>query len=850
MTVTPDVKRRRLAIEAGFVLAVLIAGYALGSRYHQAFRASGEKEDFGQYTFAAAVSLACGQGFSDIGTDGIAAVMPPELNLFLTLKQDTFDCRSLPPRIPRVEPNLTQGLYRYLMGTVAAVWMVKGLSWSGLSPLFGVAYALTLAAAYGLFRLGMGRVIALLMTTVLAVSAVHLGYLPYLRDYAKAPFILGLILIMALIAREPFERRRALALSAAFGVVLGIGFGFRNDLLINIGPWVAVVLLCTPGRWRDRLALKAACLVTSATVFAIVAAPILSAYGRGSNTGHVALLGVMTPFDAPLGVAGSVYEWGYGYSDSLTAVIISSFTERVHAERVVYLSAEYDAAAVEIFLKIVRQWPADMVTRAYGSVLQILELPFQIGVSMNALPQGLSSPGWLRVYTWQQGLLKLFAGSGPYLVSAALILIATISLRAAVTLLLFALYFLGYPAIQFHIRHFFHLEFIAWWALGFLAQYIVDAVRKPLPRNEWASELRSRVPRAAGFAAAAALLILGPIAVLRAYQEREVTALIADRYVAAAREPLVTAPQAVGDDRTLLALPTVWQGRDTSKPVDVAYVVAEFSSAGCPVGRLSATFRSTASPEDFRYVIEVKVLPGGAPTLVFFPGYRADNFAEFLGIELQNAEVGCLARVSRVAAAQVPDLLVGLNLTPEWRSATLYQTIKDFETADDGAGPVATHVSYPLKLRWPRVDALEPLVLHDQVLSEATLVRPEGAGWHIQGRPPSAYGYLVWFQTTTVPAGSTFVVDGDLRRGALTVGLLKDNRWAGTVNVVSRGPFVASVAVPAAGEYALVVANFSTLPWAPEYLPGLVPWLPSVLTRTSYMDAVIQKAGWIRDSRR
>lgn len=828
------------------MLAVLIAGYALGYRYHQAFRASGEKEDFGQYTFAAAVALACGHGFSDIGTDGIGSVMPPELNQFLTLKQDTFDCALLPPRIPHVVPNLTQGLYRYLMGSVAAIWMVKGLSWSGLSPLFGAAYALTLVAAYGLFRVGMGRVIALLMTTVLAVSAIHLGYLPYLRDYAKAPFILGLILIMALVAKPPFERRRALLLSAAFGAVLGIGFGFRNDLLINIVPWVVVLLLCTPVRWREQLALKAACIATSAVVFALVAAPILAAYGRGSNTGHVALLGVMTPFDAPLGVSGSVYEFGYGYSDSLTATIIQSYTDRTKAQSVQYLSAEYDAAAIEYFMTIVRHWPADMAIRAYGSVLQILALPFQIGISMNAIPQGLTSPGWLSVYAWQQGLLKLLAGSGPYLVAASLVLIAGASLRAALFLLLFVLYFTGYPAIQFHIRHFFHLEFIPWWALGFLLQRGVDLVRQRPKRATWLPALRSAGPRAAVFVAAATVLVLAPVAVLRAYQKAEVTDLISTSYLNAARETLTMVPQAGEAGQTLLALPGVWEGKDTSGPVDVAYIAAEFSSANCPVNRLSATFRSHASPADFRYVVEVKVLPGGVPTVVFFPGYRAVDFAEFLGVEVQNGNVGCVSRISRVAPAQVPPILVGLNLTPSWRNATLYQTLKVFETANDGAGPVASHSSYPPKLPWPPVDTMTPLVINEQVFAEGSVVTPRGAGWRIHGRPQSAYGYLVWFQNTPVAAGATFVVEGSLDKGRLTVGLLKDNRWAGTVNVVARGPFVASVAVPEAGEYSLVVANYGDLRWAEEYLSSWRPWLPSVLTRSATVAADLQRAGWVR----
>src|SRR6185436_5573235 len=34
----------------------------------------------------------------------------------------------------------------------------------------------------------------------------------------------------------------------------------------------------------------------------------------------------------------------------------------------------------------------------------------------------------------------------------------------------------GYPAVQFANRHFFHLEFITWWAFGFLVQQIATAV--------------------------------------------------------------------------------------------------------------------------------------------------------------------------------------------------------------------------------------------------------------------------------------------------------------------------------------------------------------------------------------
>src|SRR5205823_612693 len=107
-------------------------------------------------------------------------------------------------------------------------------------------------------------------TFALLVSANHLGFLPYLRDYAKAPFILALMLIMARMAIGPLSGKRLLGYAVAFGAVLGIGFGFRNDLLINVPPFLAVVAFCLPGRLRDNLALKAGAVAVAAATFAIV----------------------------------------------------------------------------------------------------------------------------------------------------------------------------------------------------------------------------------------------------------------------------------------------------------------------------------------------------------------------------------------------------------------------------------------------------------------------------------------------------------------------------------------------------------------------------------------------------
>ena len=242
--------------------------------------------------------------------------------------------------------NATQRLYRYLMMSAALLWKVTGMSWKGLGPIFAVAYGLTLVVAYGIFRLGISRPMSVIATAGLALSPVHLQHLPFLRDYLKAPFILALILIMGRVATGTWSARRNLIYSAAFGLVLGVGFGFRNDLLIAIVPWLAVLLFALPGSLAANLRVKAACVAVSAAMFVVVAWPILTGYAAGSNTGHVTVLGLMTPFDRPLGVAAPIYDTGYLYDDQYGISVVQSFAFRSYGKAVYYMTTDYDRAAV------------------------------------------------------------------------------------------------------------------------------------------------------------------------------------------------------------------------------------------------------------------------------------------------------------------------------------------------------------------------------------------------------------------------------------------------------------------------------------------------------------------------
>ena len=190
---------------------------------------------------SAAVAFACGRGFVDLGTEPSPAVAA-----FLQKKIDRISCDDIPSNAPASPPNFTQALYRYMTLSAGLTWRLLGISWMNLAVLLGLLYAVSAVAVYGVFRLAMNRASAAAGALILTVSPLQLRFLPELRDYAKAPFILTLILMLGLLVARPFTPRRLLALAMGYGAIMGIGFGFRNDLLINVLPFIVTVALFLP----------------------------------------------------------------------------------------------------------------------------------------------------------------------------------------------------------------------------------------------------------------------------------------------------------------------------------------------------------------------------------------------------------------------------------------------------------------------------------------------------------------------------------------------------------------------------------------------------------------------------
>ena len=812
--------------------ALFVVAATMGAAYVRVFDRSGARAitDFGQFEFGAAVALACGRGF--VNPDPAAT---PGLAAFLALDVDRFSCSDLPPTLPPQPPSLTQGLYRYLMSAVALVWAFGGVSWSGLWPLFGVAYGATIAVCYGLFRLGVGRVLSCAAALAVMVSAVHLGSLPFLRDYAKAPFILGLILVVGYVATRSQQRRPLLLLSALFGIVLGIGFGFRNDILITVPAFVVVMLLWDPPRDRAGLGFRLACLGVAAAAFAVVAWPILLAYSRGSNTGHAAFLGLMTAFNRPLGIAGSIYEWGYTYQDAFARTVISSYSERIAGQTPVYLSREYDQATMAYLVQVARHWPADLIVRAYAAVLRVLEFPYLAGAYAAAVPYGLHDEWVLRGFNAQRQVLQVLEMTGALTVALALVLVSASSLRVALLLLLGVVFFAGYPALQFHVRHFFHLELITWWSLAFVLQRLATlASTRTIP---------SLQPMLT-FTVVAVVLASVPLVAARWYQARHLQPFL-HVYAEAPAEDLAIAPEPAGT-RTLLRATDLWNRRDPTKPVSAEYVVAEFDPARCPAMWLPLTFRYdvAAGAKDLSLDTAATMSAGDGPTRIMFPAYFQD-WSQFAGVEVPPDYERCVTRLSRLVDLRPFPLLLNLTLLPRWTDAALYQTLTDWESRPAAEQRVPRVRTRPSTLPVDQRVLTAPVDRLPAELFRARVVRSDASGvWRISGTPDGTASYVVRLAAEPHGPGDRFIVAGEILRGGVAVGLMRGEEWdGGSVTIATKGPFVVLLAPAEPAEYGVVLANALEDSWLFRLAGARLARLVGLVH--TFTDVRITHAGWL-----
>ncbi len=638
----PSAVRPPGRVDLYIALALFVVSWATAAFYLPAFRASGGHGEFYQEEFAPAVLSACGRGYVSITGDSA----PRSLGDFLQRRVDTFDCRDLPAHVETAQLSIMQAAFKYLMMSAALVWRVTGVSWKSVDIVLSLMFAVSITAGYAALRSAAGPVLSAVGSLFWLISPMHLGNLPHLRDYSKTPYFLLTLVAMGVVVRERRLARLVLA-GALFGLVQGIGFGMRTDVILNFAPFLLVLFVAGARRMVEDLPAKIACAVAAVLMFAVVGWPILRAYGGESEgLSHVALLGLMTPFDEPLGIRRAAYDVGYLYNDSFAAAEVDGYWARTRrgATSTSPAAVPYATASRTYYRTLATTFPGDFLTRMAGSIIQTLNLPF--GITYGRAPAGAG--GVLAALgEWRTRLMLSLIGTGPLVALALLFIVGVANLRDGIVGLGLFVFWTAYPFIQFHGRHTFHLEFLV--IAGFMALFSL-AARSAISFWRGARPAPLAVARAAGLLAAAVLMSVIAIAVGRAVQEPQVRALL-ERYEDAPIQPLRV--DALFD-------PPAGQAR-----MQQAMIAVE---ASCPAP-VSVTVRYDAPADrDFTRTMQVP-----ASARVFMPVYANEvatgGSARFTGID----GPACV-RASRIRGIDQV-LWIDAVLTPGWRQQPLHQRV-------------------------------------------------------------------------------------------------------------------------------------------------------------------------------
>jgi hypothetical protein len=797
------IRQRGFALDLALAAVIGAAAFTIGGLYRDAHTALRLYDDFPQQELGAAVAWTCGFGYRDPG------LTTPPVAAFLSRQSEGVVCSDLPRDMPVAQPTFTQRLYRYLMMAIALTWKLTGeISWSSLTPLFATAFAITAIATYALFRIWLAPIVAAVAIVPLLISPAQLDQLPNFRDYAKAPFMLTLLALVAWAPRAASSWRGVVAVSIAFGVVLGVGFGFRNDLLIVLPIWILVVVCAFPGRFWASLKLRAVAIALSVLTFVATAAPILDAYSQGSNSGHVALLGLMTePFDRDLGVSRSAYDWGNLYTDGLASRLITSYAKRAHGVDVEFLSKAYDRAAIEYLGYIAKEFPADLVVRVYGSVLQIVdELPFEAGTYAMAVPLAVRSPRLQSLYAWRQRTLTFLGGAGLAITGTALLIISARGVWHGLLVFVCLLYLSGYPAIQFQARHFFHLEFVGWAAVAIVTQAVLTVVWRRARRQAPVEPATKIVARVAAFACLALAAVSVPLYASRALQSRSIPPLVQERYLGAPLITLATEVQPIESDQILVTMPALWEPKDTTGWLSYEYLLVELSARRCDAASVPLTFRyqSDFAHGDLSRLYRVQLDERGTPSFVLFPVFQDVEYTRFKGLAIAAADGACLDRVAKFRKDQIPPVLLMAALAPGWTSARLYTTLDEFERPERIAWPEG-HIAYatmPARLVLPRGIDAAAFAPFDGGTYAPVVSRMANGSFAVRGRTLQP---AITMPQQRLDSGSVALLQGTLRQGGVSLRLISSAGRMMAAAIRTPGPFLLAVAAPDTNVYDVVV---------------------------------------------
>ena len=631
---------------------------------------------------------ACGFGFVH------PAVTPKGISDFLSLKVTSFNCGLLDSSETLESRGVFLTAHFYLASAVAVLWRCFSIDYRGLWPLVSLLVGAYACGCYVLLRLFYARLPAMTGAVILTLSPVMLSMVVYLRDYGKAPFFVWGIVFLVSTARAS-TLLAAILRAALAGVVVGIGYGFRSDVMVLLP--IGLLFLAISFKSRTWIRCVGAC-VTYPFVALLLASPMLASSGAG-GAAFLVMQGMSEPFRDYLSLGVAPYVFGQRYSDELVLSSIASELRATDPKWDISEGIAFQSVTQSITRSggYVRSWlPAfsgDIATQAVKSAAWIVGFPALVAPGRLGLDPGIPVRSGPRAAQFLSRLYNLLGWPWipPVFIIGLIVFFWDVDSSSprealALSLMLGALAF--YPVVQFSVRHIFHLEFI--WVLAFLALVSLPA--------------RVAAMRCVPLRFVAAVVIFaGAILAVRGclvtYQDRRLADLF-DALLSHPRELVADHPAATfADGKVSFSIPlpdkyrSLTEGHLDSMTTEMGAsglqsdvraaadrLLVTLNGSACPSGNIKMSLHYTKhdkvwQPFDEEIVIDESDRSGS--TMVLVPAfYRPSQYLSSIDVPGQYA--GCFTRIERVSGPTSLPIILTAVLSTGWQQRSLHRGFGGF----------------------------------------------------------------------------------------------------------------------------------------------------------------------------
>src|SRR5262245_6732727 len=364
------------------------------------------QHDWAQTRFSAAVNYACTGRFGPVrltseATDADHAALDT-LNAFLEVRRLDFPCASFPQHVAPTTlvdgidvANAEQPLY--LMLVYGLAWRSFGVHWAVTYYVVAAIAAISFVVLYLCLRPFVPALVAVAAALLFLSSPFFITNALSPRDALKFPFAVGIAALLIGRGTAPRRPARFIGFAALIGLLIGIGYGFRSDILFLLVPAVlisaAVAAIDLPIRRtvsgkaprRRGLGVRLAAAAAVLAAFVVGAgAPLVNDHVLNDNHGNVGYgplaMGLLghTRHDLYQGhsLVDGMYMFRNSYNNDLSVgVRVMEFAARQSGEQIDHGVGRYWTYAKRYYLQVASLIPADLVAGGIGAFVNLMTVP-------------------------------------------------------------------------------------------------------------------------------------------------------------------------------------------------------------------------------------------------------------------------------------------------------------------------------------------------------------------------------------------------------------------------------------------------------------------------------------------